>query len=212
MYSSDHTIQAIIERKGNTRANSEMALKAIEQSYPANFHAELLTKLRAIADENASLKSKLRKIQLLTSSTRKFVENIVPCRKGCSACCHMPVEITKSEAELIGNAISRKPEHLSPGHHKLASSLHSRPDTPCPFLINNACSIYENRPIVCRNHTVLDVDNLSCSFENMSLQATKDSNAADTPRLSDAIIPAYMNLVESQDKTIADIRHFFPNS
>lgn len=74
------------------------------------------------------------------------------CKKGCSHCCHVPVLVTAVEAFYIqektgieANIVKRKKEKCRV------------PDgSPCPFLKNDACSIYEYRPIACRTFGSFD--------------------------------------------------------
>ncbi|QDK38722.1 YkgJ family cysteine cluster protein [Bdellovibrio sp. NC01] len=89
----------------------------------------------------------------------------VSCTKGCSACCHMEVEVTSYEADILhklvtdGHAIDR--ERLKQqSQRKLQDPLwfqgpKKSPESRCVFLNDEgACSIYENRPVMCRRHSV----------------------------------------------------------
>lgn len=64
------------------------------------------------------------------------------CRSGCSSCCReygiLPVEFEAIAVKLKGT------EHVkvNPNFKK----------DECPFLIDNRCSIYNDRPIICRTH------------------------------------------------------------
>lgn len=60
------------------------------------------------------------------------------CGKGCSTCC-MNFGILPVEFFAISHALLFK---IDPIENPFADS--------CKFLINNECSIYENRPIICR--------------------------------------------------------------
>jgi Fe-S-cluster containining protein len=46
---------------------------------------------------------------------------------------------------------------------------------PCSFLSNNSCSIYEQRPIACREHLIVNTD-ISCSYEDHN-----DGNTLEVP-------------------------------
>jgi len=64
----------------------------------------------------------------------------VKCGKGCSFCCLNPVRaVTADEVELL----------------KLVDTGTRNPGKGCPFLIDNACSVYEHRPSVCRTLYVI---------------------------------------------------------
>lgn len=63
------------------------------------------------------------------------------CKSGCASCCQsfkvLPVEFDYIQQQLNGRKIETNP---SPGPKE------------CKFLIDNKCSIYEFRPIICRTH------------------------------------------------------------
>src|SRR3954467_2952679 len=40
---------------------------------------------------------------------RRAAGGLVPCRDGCSACCHGPFDISVADAELVGSAVDRLP-------------------------------------------------------------------------------------------------------
>ncbi len=84
----------------------------------------------------------------------------ISCRKGCSACCHQLVGVTRSEAKLLamrvrdGVSIDRK--RLK----RLAQYLGSREaymneHSACVFLKDGVCQVYDSRPVACRKHFVL---------------------------------------------------------
>ncbi len=105
---------------------------------------------------------------------------VVPCKRGCSACCLGPFDISAADAALIEEAFRRLPpkvraevlarargqmsevRRLEPeweAPHDIASIGERRFDrvcsalaqAPCPFLDGKgACRIYEDRPLVCR--------------------------------------------------------------
>jgi Fe-S-cluster containining protein len=70
-------------------------------------------------------------------------KNQMQCKSGCSMCCQsfriLPVEYYVIQNLLISAEI---PSFVSRGKDK----------KKCRFLINDACTIYENRPLMCRTH------------------------------------------------------------
>jgi Predicted Fe-S-cluster oxidoreductase len=96
----------------------------------------------------------------------------VSCTKGCSACCHMEVEVTSYEADVIaglvreGHVVDRAEGTTVDRERLRAQSSRSLQDPAwkqgmfnqtnrCVFLNSEgACSIYEKRPVMCRRHSV----------------------------------------------------------
>lgn len=86
------------------------------------------------------------------------------CKKGCSACCHMEVEITSYEVDILKDIINAG--HEVDFERLLKQSARGlqdpqwkqgprNPDSQCVFLSREgACSIYEHRPVMCRRHSV----------------------------------------------------------
>ncbi|MCE5279222.1 MAG: YkgJ family cysteine cluster protein [Planctomycetaceae bacterium] len=99
-----------------------------------------------------------------------------PCRKGCSACCYYLVSVSPPEARVIASRVMAMPPRLRRAIEdrieKAALTLLRRPaprgadasqlsawyrslDLACPFLKDDACAIYDDRPLVCREHSVV---------------------------------------------------------
>ena len=113
------------------------------------------------------------------------------CRKGCHYCCYDPIYADILEAEYIKIHL----KHLSPSSFTVITEewrkwfdKYSRLDlhrndvltreqfmeqkrvltlnkVKCPFLINNECSIYEVRPVLCRTFYSTGSP-LSCNYSN----------------------------------------------
>lgn len=82
----------------------------------------------------------------------------IACKVGCSHCCHARVEAPASEVFVVVRALRGKPaaertaiiERLQ-AHAAVAHDAASWAQRPaCPFLTDNLCSIYEQRPSACR--------------------------------------------------------------
>lgn len=108
------------------------------------------------------LKSLMREIDkqmdtMIASAAKK--NNPISCKRGCSFCCYVPVEISKTEAMLIVEEMDEEDVHYLKkqfGHegfiHNWKRMKHT--DRKCLFLDNNECSIYDIRPLNCRTYTV----------------------------------------------------------
>lgn len=84
-----------------------------------------------------------------------FHQQHTQCRKGCSNCCMdfglMPVEFHYIVEQLKNKPIAHNSE-TEKGQ--------------CIFLVNNECTIYEHRPIICRSHglPILFMDEVGENF------------------------------------------------
>ena len=111
----------------------------------------------------------------------------ISCTKGCGACCRQLVPITETEARHIRSVVESLPEprrtavrtRFAEARQRLEKSggleqfLHPEEipldkkqafalqyffqGIPCPFLEDESCSIYADRPLVCREYLVTSV-------------------------------------------------------
>lgn len=132
----------------------------------------------------------------------------VACSKGCNHCCHIQVAITGLEAQLLGNRIGVKPSVLKPP--RLRPQTDFDYTTPCTFLEDGACSIYENRPFVCRSHSSFETTADACRItdDNGERRQGVQLMTPDYPGVKEALNV----VVNAYGKTeYADIRDYFPN-
>src|SRR5262245_25794867 len=100
----------------------------------------------------------------------------IRCRKGCSHCCHGPVEIWPQEAALLVRAareagIELDRQRLERQSRQTIDAWRRQPatDTACAFLgSDGACKVYEFRPNACRKLLVVSDPGL-CDAKNHSL-------------------------------------------
>ncbi|HET7470871.1 MAG TPA: YkgJ family cysteine cluster protein [Gemmatimonadales bacterium] len=122
----------------------------------------------------------LERLDAWFAEGRRAAPGVVPCRGGCSACCHGPFDISVADAELVRDAVSRLPavdrnaaasratallermRNIEPGWgppYEVAAIGEERFDRlsdalasePCPLLDDaGRCRIYADRPLVCR--------------------------------------------------------------
>lgn len=152
-------------------------------------------------------------LQRAASAWARPVESVSACRSGCAHCCHIPVTISRIEAELLGKAVGRVPAR--PGKALRLSMLDTEEEvlaaqaqlqaraarSPCPFLKNDRCSVYEHRPVACRTLINLDDDDLLCRHAD-------DAPAASVPYADARRIKA-LALAAQAGSEFADIREFF---
>ena len=86
------------------------------------------------------------------------------CQKGCSACCHFEVEITKDDAEVLKQAVQNGAEFDRVRADEIANRTRENadwkkgmvPSNRCVFLSNDgACRVYQARPSSCRKLSVV---------------------------------------------------------
>lgn len=172
---------------------------------------EYLEKTRRLFNENSSTKNKMRKFFRLVDEYIGHVSQFFPCKNQCDYCCHYTVQLTSVEAAIIAESTGIS-----------AKSLHKRQilpniktfgqHTPCPFLKNHSCSIYESRPFFCRYRLVVHPDNIICRFENFELFQKNDPRYSDEIKFSDSIFSiSYIQLC-GESAQFGDIRQFFPSN
>lgn len=103
----------------------------------------------------------LKLVQKMIDENTDPMKKLITCRKGCSACCRMNVDITEVEGKLL---IKYCQDHNIPiDEEYLKQQLGLEMEThmfskhsACVFLKNNECSVYAARPIPCRKFFAVD--------------------------------------------------------
>lgn len=192
------------ELYAQAEARTTEAFEAVKAQNP--WIESVPSKARAIAQENASQRSKFRKFVQLAGRINDAVAPHAQCVAGCSACCHISVSLTTMEAQTIGQAIGMAPAR--PAKVFLATELDDWETekmrffgTPCPFLEGNRCSIYANRPVARKTHANLG-DAFFCSTE-----VPPEESAVSNLDLRGFYLMMTGVLLDSP---VADIRDFFP--
>jgi len=75
----------------------------------------------------------------------KMHVTVISCGPGCASCC-LPFSVLPIEAACVQEAI----DALSPADHNTLRHNLSKDTEGCPLLINDLCSIYAARPVICR--------------------------------------------------------------
>lgn len=124
-----------------------------------NHYHDLLANYRPGA-ERATVTHELIEEQIALSSHIKTT-----CQKGCGACCHLEVEISEDDADRLARSILQQGIEIDEERLQ-AQATRERLDSQwaqgavksnrCVLLgDDNACRNYENRPAVCRKHSVV---------------------------------------------------------
>lgn len=209
---ADSVIQRLIERKAEGRTESTARLAAIEKDMTPQWKAAMQARIVKLHHEAAAPRTKLPKLYAMMEEVAAVRAPHLACSAGCNACCRtIPVEISDLEARHIANMTGRAMASLPPGRHIVSGQSGKHVNTPCPFLVDNLCSIYEYRPYNCRSLAVVDRDALTCSEENTALTRAKDPRAVPVPMTKmQAFDPSYAALTDRAGTAWADIRQFFP--
>lgn len=156
----------------------------------------------------SNTKTKLRVLRQSASRLSQHLEGCTACHKGCHGCCHMAVAMPALEAEQIGLAIGVKSLqpvsllHDPVGAMALDEAMESYMGVACPFLEDNLCSIYENRPMACRLHHNVSDFAILCDLEK--------NPGSDTPALNFNMM--HILVVKLlYEGGFNDIRAYFPN-
>jgi Fe-S-cluster containining protein len=157
---------------------------------------EFLGVVQFILDKISRVSSPIKRARIVHRAVDEFnvevfahplVQQFSPCKVGCSGCCHTQVSVTSDEAELLAERI-KEGLQINLDRLELQSKVSeesntfyqlSYSDRRCVFLDDSdACSIYEDRPSVCRTNAVLgDAKQCLVSGETQQLRLVKTSKA-----------------------------------
>jgi len=191
------------ERLNSSAAEAEPRRTMFLASIPSDLSRREDAIQGVLSLENASPRSKLRKIYRLIEEFSNLSAPFVACKKGCSSCCHMNIAIWRVEADYIGKQAGRSPARiLNTRAHRLEEFI----GKPCPFLREDTCTIYQFRPYVCRKHVSFDTTPYWCepsraltvSVPKVHFSGIDNALATLTGKTSSDIF--------------ADIRDFFPDT
>lgn len=119
--------------------------------------------------------------------------NRIACKKGCAGCCSQPIDVTKSESELLiktaqANNVTINLEQLERQRYLTTANWTetlSLEQGSCVFLDTKEgiCLIWEHRPSVCRNFFVADSsDHCNIFSRDTTLSPTIKTIYADVAR------------------------------
>jgi Fe-S-cluster containining protein len=100
----------------------------------------------------------------------------VSCRKGCAHCCHLNVDVTVQEAQLLLYAAQVAGFEFDEARAQRQAAAPSwgvldPADRACVFLgADGACAVYEHRPMACRKYFVLTPAENCDSVKNPGLK------------------------------------------
>lgn len=166
----------------------------------ASFPAALLKQESSIHARLSQAKisplKKLSAIYELLDSIGTYVNPATPCKKGCLNCCHYSVTVSEVEIQFIEvHAQKRRLKAFLPH-----TDFHGH---ACPFLKNNACSIYTARPFVCRRFHSLAPTAEWCAPDKSFL--------GEFPQIQSSEVESAFNALRA-GSPVLDIRQVFPRA
>ncbi len=119
-----------------------------------------------------------RRLDNTIAGVSKHIEQNIQCKQGCNYCCHFRVDVSANEVFAIVEHVQSTftPDQLEKlvekaTHNKnkldmLSQAKRIVTNIACPLLEDNACSIYNMRPSMCRKMHSTNVEACQHSYEN----------------------------------------------
>ena len=96
----------------------------------------------------------IEQVDRITAKLQARYSKHLVCRAGCAGCCRHHLSVFAVEAEEARAAIETLPTPIRARVEEQAREVikHETQGEPvaCPLLVNDRCSIYESRPLICR--------------------------------------------------------------
>ena len=130
----------------------------------------------------------------LTSQLNERYQAHLQCGAGCSGCCHHHLSIFPVEAVVLTEAIHTLPETTQKRIQQQAIEVIAREakgeSVACPLLVDNLCSVYVSRPLICRTQglpLLFEVDDGTQEIDFCPLNF--ESDAAIAQLADDHLVP-----------------------
>ena len=161
--------------------------------------------LQQVGTEATGIEEKRRKVIKIADRMVKALRPHVACEPGCTACCHMNTLIYEHEAKRLAEVSGRKMTTLPYRPMDVVLAEGNKYNfQPCPFLVKSRCSVYEDRPLVCRVHHSLSDTALDCNpFVSSGRPPMYNPDVVEVPY---RVINAAVNPIEPW----GNIAEFFP--
>lgn len=163
--------ELLIQHPRLTRSLKKFILDQQSTLQPAQFEEFIGSMHDALNEAKTELQtvkpgiSRARKLHQMVDQEISQAHHLkASCQKGCSACCHIEVEITTYETEILAELVAKG--HVIEQARWFEQSARAVGDplwkkgnhdvkNKCLFLDPaGSCSIYDHRPVMCRRHSV----------------------------------------------------------
>ena len=160
----DNLPEALLQHLPSANAAAQKNVDWLAENKKVQY-AELSLHFKQLSSAQNNPATRLHRIRFIAGEWSKIVTEVGACRKGCSHCCHIAVLIPKSEAKLIAKASGRPLNKTTQGVELGVALDHTKyQGTPCTFLKDGACSVYDSRPFVCRTLANMDDSPILCEL------------------------------------------------
>lgn len=199
LLSSPNMPDSVVQHLPVAEAAAQLVLESVSTSRSKDLLA-LNTQLAETMSAKTPARNRLIRIRHIAGQQSAIFSSKSACSSGCSHCCHIDVTLPRSEAVLIGKITGK--EISEPAQ---TFQIHQPPKnryqgSPCPFLVGGSCSIYANRPLLCRTLVNLDTSPKLCEL-------VPDATIP-VPYLNTTALRAAFAIV-TQSEAFADIREWF---
>jgi Fe-S-cluster containining protein len=188
-------------------------MKTVSQAYEALFTdlgEQILRDIGKLDAQSEQVETTLEHIETALSAFAQYFPNNTPvaCQKGCGHCCVFPVKTPIQFIPFIAQHVkaTRSNDEIEQLKETMHVNIEQRQPplhrATCPFLNDeNACSIYEHRPLACRLFTSPNVQ--------LCLKSVADgSNVSQQPiryRIYEAATVALQANLKKQDKAYEQV-------
>jgi uncharacterized protein len=96
----------------------------------------------------------LNDLEKLTAALAQKHATNLTCQAGCSGCCLPGLSVFAVEAAHLSEALTDLADPLRSRVLAQAQAAQAAPEqqSHCPLLVDDLCSIYNQRPVICRSH------------------------------------------------------------
>lgn len=129
-------------------------------------------------NDRAAAAAELAAVMLDKTLGKMPQSSSVQCTKGCSFCCHATVTASAPEVFRAARIVQAQEAASAAGTAAVVSRAKARSAAsveallslrdPCPLLIEGNCSVYDGRPMGCRQFLSTDVDGCRAAFQRGS--------------------------------------------
>jgi len=106
--------------------------------------------------------------------------DMIDCSEGCAWCCYSRVEVTELEMKAVEahirhrftklqvDMVLKNARRIKKKYQKLTHEERIFSRDACPLLMDNRCSVYESRPLMCRSALSLDAKACERAHSNVN--------------------------------------------